>query len=578
MDDINQLSEWVTTMCQKNQPIRFNDGWTLLHRHGIVPFEEILRSGYQHPFGKRGFSLLYTISFNMCAGQEIDVCKRLYHAYVQVVRDYLQQTVKTELVTKHGPCLIKAFARHWNNQKLYIMWLTRLFMHLDNRLGHFRETRTRSGTDTMYFPVFSQGMQMFYNEIVSSIKTDLVKIICTQVDRKRRGDLIDEESLRICSTMFIELGAIIRNEHLNSLSALRAARADYFLYMSILEKAVLDQAVETYESTSVTFSQTYGLFQYTREAEHFIEREIEMFHLLFTRSSEPKVVKALTDAFLRHKVESLVEKSSDCFENGTVDDWRLVFRLFRQIPDEIQSIATAFSFYISKSCCDCIQLLKPPNGKKQEYVFLEKLLALRHSYFHTMQIAFEANPLLDQAFHQALRTILMHHVGSDRLSRILSNYADRLLRKGYSESSLDDILAIFSYIQDKDYFLEYYRDQMAKRLLLLSRSRDSEKHMIGRLKTICGRQFTSKLESMIHDLDVSEEISRDFDHIWLKPQVLTSGMWPSYPQLKPLLPSDIQTAYQLFETFYSDRQPHRKLNFLYSVSQVTVSSRLVSPR
>lgn len=59
-------------------------------------------------------------------------------------------------------------------------------------------------------------------------------------------------------------------------------------------------------------------------------------------------------------------------------------------------------------------------------------------------------------------------------------------------------MVLFRYLQEKDVFERYYKQHLAKRLLLnKSLSDDSEKNMISKLKTECGCQFTSKLEGSL---------------------------------------------------------------------------------
>ncbi len=58
--------------------------------------------------------------------------------------------------------------------------------------------------------------------------------------------------------------------------------------------------------------------------------------------------------------------------------------------------------------------------------------------------------------------------------------------------------------QGKDVFEAFYKKDLAKRLLLgKSASIDAEKTMIAKLKAECGSQFTSKLEGMFKDVELS---------------------------------------------------------------------------
>lgn len=79
------------------------------------------------------------------------------------------------------------------------------------------------------------------------------------------------------------------------------------------------------------------------------------------------------------------------------------------------------------------------------------------------------------------------------------------------EAVLDKTMVLFRFLQEKDVFERYYKQHLAKRLLLQkSVSEDSEKTMISKLKTECGCQFTSKLEGMFKDMSVSVTINEEF--------------------------------------------------------------------
>jgi cullin-3 len=100
----------------------------------------------------------------------------------------------------------------------------------------------------------------------------------------------------------------------------------------------------------------------------------------------------------------------------------------------------------------------------------------------------------------------------------LSLFIDDKLKKGVKgmseqdiEQVLDKTMILFRYLQEKDVFERYYKQHLAKRLLLnKSVSDDSEKNMISKLKTECGCQFTSKLEGMFKDISVSNTMMEEF--------------------------------------------------------------------
>jgi cullin-4 len=210
----------------------------------------------------------------------------------------------------------------------------------------------------------------------------------------------------------------------------------------------------------------------------------------------------------------------------------------------------------------------------------------------------------------------------------LARYVDRKLRgeQGVSEAEaelcLSRAMLVFKFLAEKDIFEAFYKKLLAKRLLLeKSASNDLERSMLSKLKTECGAQFTSKLEGMFSDLDLSaqclaqfrtfaassqgtnyvasscavetssklESLDADSFHLWL----LTQGHWPNTTSGTnvsnntssssssssntnvgedfPLsLPRELLPLKQQFQTFYESHFQGRRLLWGYSLSRAVV--------
>ena len=67
-------------------------------------------------------------------------------------------------------------------------------------------------------------------------------------------------------------------------------------------------------------------------------------------------------------------------------------------------------------------------------------------------------------------------------------------------------------------FEAFYKKDLAKRLLVgKSASADAEKSMLLKLKQECGSQFTSKLEGMFKDIEVSQDLMMSFRQVRVHP-------------------------------------------------------------
>lgn len=138
------------------------------------------------------------------------------------------------------------------------------------------------------------------------------------------------------------------------------------------------------------------------------------------------------------------------------------------------------------------------------------------------------------------------------------------------------MVRLFSYLTDKDMFAEYYKKQLAKRLLLQrSASDDAERSMIAKLKLKCGAQFTSKLEGMVTDINLSQDIQTAFSEwmeakalkleVDLSVQVLTTGFWPTYKSDELNLPSELVACVSAFKEYYDTRTSHRRLRWVHNL-------------
>ncbi|CAL4234508.1 unnamed protein product [Meganyctiphanes norvegica] len=119
----------------------------------------------------------------------------------------------------------------------------------------------------------------------------------------------------------------------------------------------------------------------------------------------------------------------------------------------------------------------------------------------------------------------------------------------------------------------FTKKDLAKRLLVgKSASVDAEKSMLSKLKQECGPAFTSKLEGMFKDMELSKDIMLAFKQhlqnahngkvdLELNVNILTMGYWPNYVLMEVELPADMVRYQQIFTKFYLAKHSGRKLQW-----------------
>lgn len=106
-----------------------------------------------------------------------------------------------------------------------------------------------------------------------------------------------------------------------------------------------------------------------------------------------------------------------------------------------------------------------------------------------------------------------------------------------------------------------------------SASVDAEKSMLSKLKQECGGGFTSKLEGMFKDMELSKDINiafkqhisnsenKDLINIDLTVNILTMGYWPTYPACEITMPAQLVEYQNIFTKFYLAKHSGRKLQW-----------------
>jgi len=146
------------------------------------------------------------------------------------------------------------------------------------------------------------------------------------------------------------------------------------------------------------------------------------------------------------------------------------------------------------------------------------------------------------------------------------------------EDTLNQVMVVFKYIEDKDVFQKFYSKMLAKRLVQhMSASDDAEASMISKLKQACGFEYTNKLQRMFQDVGVSKDLNEQFRthlqnsneplDIDFQIQVLSSGSWPFQQSCVFSLPSELERCVHRFTGFYGGQHSGRKLNWLYHMSK-----------
>ncbi|KAB5570827.1 Cullin family protein [Coniochaeta sp. 2T2.1] len=153
------------------------------------------------------------------------------------------------------------------------------------------------------------------------------------------------------------------------------------------------------------------------------------------------------------------------------------------------------------------------------------------------------------------------------------------------DRQLNKAVELFRFIEGKDVFEAFYKRDLARRLLTgRSASQDAERNMLTKLKEECGSSFTHNLEQMFKDQELGRDEMAAYkqykegtgwnrNDIDLTVNVLSAAAWPTYPDVKVLLPDDVLVHIQHFDTFYKNKHTGRKLTWKHHLAHAVIKAK-----
>jgi len=514
--------------------------WDLLRRaiqeiqkknNGGLSFEELYRNAYTMVLHKHG--------------------EKLYNGLTEVVTDHLKNTVRPAILASMNNNFLVSLNQHWKDHQTCMVMIRDILMYMD------RVYVSQCNQDNVYH----LGLKLYRDQVIRThdINGTLRLTLLSYIAKERGGEVIDRGSMRSACNMLTTISLNNRD-----------------VYEEEFEQPFLKQTSEYYKVESQKLIAENSASAYINKCEQIFEEETERARHYLDPLTETSVVQVLEEELVQKHMTTIVEmENSGCvymLKNDKKEELLGMYKLFERVVDGLETIRDCVSGYlrvIGKGLVeDCSQ--------KSAVDFIQSLLELKDRMEDFYTKSFKA----DNIFKKMINADFEWFVNTNQKSpEYLSLFIDDKLKKGVKmlsemevESVLEKSMALFRHLQEKDVFERYYKQHLSRRLLTnKSISDDSEKNMIAKLKNECGCQFTSKLEGMFKDMQVSsttnEEFKRhviekevDMSGVDLGVTVLTTGCWPTNASTPTCnLPVVAGLAFSVFKQFYLDKHSGRQL-------------------
>ena len=296
------------------------------------------------------------------------------------------------------------------------------------------------------------------------------------------------------------------------------------------------------------------------------EENARVLHYLDLTTKDSLIYCVEKQLLIEHKTKILQEGLNMMLEQNCLID------LLTRIEGGSEDLCTQLNSYIKTNGKNIVNNPEKDMSMVQElFDFKEKMNAVVKSCF--------ANT---DKFMLTIKQAFEHFINQrhNKPAELIAKFVDEKLRAGNKkvtenamECVLDKIMGLFRFIHEKAVFESFYRKDLAKRLLVgKSVSFDLEKSMLGKLKQECGSGFTSKLEEMFNDINLSNNVMLSFkkhlqdDHnenisVDLNVNILDMEYWPNFQPMEIKLPGEMVHAQQMFTKFYLSMHSGRKLQW-----------------
>ncbi|RUP46331.1 hypothetical protein BC936DRAFT_147076 [Jimgerdemannia flammicorona] len=410
--------------------------------------------------------------------------------------------------------------------------------------------------------LWDMGLGLFRGHIMltDDVRKKTIEGCLLMIEKERNGETINRQLLKSLLRMFLDLsiyGTAFEEKFLKATRFYYHAEGDRLI--NVLEIPKYLQNVEI------------------RLKEEGVDR---MLHYL-DKTTKPSLVAVVEGELLERHVGTILEKGFDDMMNGSrKEDLALLYSLLSRVH-ALEHLRSFFGTYVKKAGGTIVQ-----DGSR-DATMVQDLLQFKSKMDEILVDSFRRN----EQFTNTLKESFESFVNSrqHKPAELLAKYLDSKLRSGNKtatdeelETILDRVLILFRYIQGKDIFEAFYKRDLAKRLLLnKSASFDAEKSMLLKLKTECGPGFTSKLEGMFKDVDLSRDIMTSFrsskaheqlSDIELHVNVLTQGYWPTYAPAEVTLPTQMTQYLEVFKNYYLSKHSGRRLMWQNSLGHCVLKA------
>ncbi|XP_066169856.1 cullin-4A isoform X3 [Sylvia atricapilla] len=423
---------------------------------------------------------LYQAVENLCSYK---VSATLYKQLRQVCEEHVKaQILQFREDSLDSLLFLKKINKCWQDHCRQMIMIRSIFLFLD---------RTYVLQNSVLPSIWDMGLELFRTHIISDkqVQTKTIDGILLLIERERNGEAVDRSLLRSLLSML----------------------SDLQVYKESFEQRFLEETNCLYAAEGQRLMQEREVPEYLHHVNKRLEEEGDRVITYLDHSTQKPLIACVEKQLLGEHLSAILQKGLDSLlDENRISDLTQTYQLFSRVKGGQQILLQHWSEYIKNFGTTIV--VNPEKDKDM----VQELLDFKDKVDHIIEVCFQKNEKFINLMKESFETFINKR--PNKPAELIAKYVDSKLRAGNKEATdeeleriLDKIMIIFRFIHGKDVFEAFYKKDLAKRLLVgKSASVDAEKSMLSKLKHECGAAFTSKLEGMFKDMELSKDVMVQF--------------------------------------------------------------------
>jgi cullin 1 len=511
------------------------------------------------------------------------VGEELYNRLSEFLKKHMKHLGK-QAEGKMDEALLMYYSKEWERFTTAMKYINNIFDYLNR---HWIKREADDGKKEVY-EIYTLSLVIWRDHLFHAQKPRLINALLALIEKERNGEQINTHLVKTVVECYVKLGLNKEKPKETTLDIYRQHFEDDFLL-----------ATEVYYTAESThFIATNSVAEYMKKVELRLQEEQRRVQQYLNPTTEGDLIARCERVLIEKHIETLRTDFQNMLSNDKIEDLTRMYNLLSRIARGLDPLRATFEKHVTQVGKQAIQQVAK-TAIKEPTQYVETILKVYKQYNALVVNSFRNDAGFVASLDKACRSFINENAvcklakSASKSPELLARFTDGLLKKSAKnpeeqemEQLLTDVMTIFKYIEDKDVFQTFYSKNLAKRLIHgASASEDLEGTMIGKLKSACGYEYTSKLQRMFTDMSTSRDLLERFKNyledgghsslgLDFNVLVLATGSWPLQPPSTNFtIPKDLLSAEQLFVKFYQSQYSGRKLNWLHQLSKGEIKSR-----